>query len=149
MKKMILVLILVFLFQGIASAGILFGRIIKEDGKSLAKTKVIFGVIRITTNAFGDYKVELNDGELELQVVIKLIKEDGTPLAKTKVIFEVIEVTTNAFGGYKVELNDGECELHVVINNEKYTSERIRIYSPETKQNWLINENEKRLRKIR
>ena len=104
MKKMILILIWIFLFQGIASAGILFGRIIKEDGKSLAKTKVIF---------------------------------------------EGIEITTNAFGGYKVELNDGECELHVVINNEKYTSERIRIYSPETKQNWLINENEKRLRKIR
>lgn len=104
MKKMILILIWVFLFQGIASAGILFGRIIKEDGK---------------------------------------------PLAKTKVIFRAIGITTNAFGGYKVELNDGECELQVVINKEEYTSERIRIYSPETKQNWRIDENQKRLRKIR
>ncbi len=103
MKKMILVLIWVFLFQGIASAGILFGRIIKEDGK---------------------------------------------PLAKTKVIFEGIEITTNAFGGYRIELNDGERELQIVINEEEYTSEKIRIYSPETKQNWRIDENKKKLRKI-
>jgi len=104
MKKMILVLIWVFLFQGIASAGILFGRIIKEDGK---------------------------------------------PLAETKVIFEGIEITTNAFGGYKVKLNDGERELKVVINEEEYTSEEIRIYSPETKQNWRIDEKKKKLRKIK
>jgi len=104
MKKMILVLIWIFLFQSIASAGILFGRIIKEDGK---------------------------------------------PLARTMVIFEGIEITTNAFGGYRVELNDGERELQIVINEEEYTSEIIRVYSPETKQNWRIDENEKRLRKIR
>jgi len=104
MKKMILVLIWVFLFQSIAFAGLLFGRILKEDGKSLAKTKVIF---------------------------------------------EGIETTTNAFGGYKVELKDGERELLVVINGEEYTSEKIRIYSPETKQNWLIDKKKKRLRKIR
>ena len=149
MKKMILILIWVFLFQGIASAGILFGRIIKEDGKPLAKTKVIFGVIDITTNAFEDYKVELNDGKRELQVVIKIIKKDGKFPAKTKGIFEVIEITTNAFGGYRIELNDGERELQVVIVEEEYTSERIRIYSPETKQNWRIDKNQKRLRKIR
>ena len=104
MKKMILVLIWVFLFQGIASAGVLFGRIIKEDGKSLAKTKVIF---------------------------------------------EGIEITTNAFGGYKIELNNREHKLPIVINKKEYTSEKIRIYSPETKQNWRIDEKEKRLRKIR
>ncbi len=104
MKKMILMLIWVFLFQGIVSAGILFGRIIKGDGK---------------------------------------------PLAKTRVIFEGIEIITNAFGGYKVKLNDGERELNVVIYGEEYTSEEIRIYSPETKQNWRIDKNEKRLRKIR
>jgi len=61
----------------------------------------------------------------------------------------VVEITTNAFGGYKVELNDGEHELQVVINEEEYTSEKTRIYSPETKQNWRIDENQKRLRKIR
>lgn len=121
MKKMILVLILVFLFQGIASAGILSGIIKKEDGKFLTKTKVIFERKEITTNAEG---------------------QEITTITERK------EITTNAFGGYKVELKDGEHELQVVINEQEYTSEKIRIYSPETKQNWRIDENERKLRKI-
>ena len=121
MKKMILVLIFVFLFQGIGSAGILSGIIKKEDGKLLTKTKVIFERKEITTNAEG---------------------EEITTIAERK------EITTNAFGGYKVELQDGEHELQVVINEEEYTLETIIIYSPETKQNWRIDENERKLRKI-
>ncbi len=121
MKKMILVLIFVFLFQGIGSAGILSGIIKKEDGKLLTKTKVIFERKEITTNAEG---------------------EEITTIAERK------EIKTNAFGGYKVELQDGEHELQVVNNEEEYTLETIINYSPETKQNWRIDENERKLRKI-
>ena len=38
--KVILGIIIVFLFYGIASAGMLSGRIVKEDGKSLSKTEI-------------------------------------------------------------------------------------------------------------
>jgi hypothetical protein len=103
MNKLILGVIFMFLFYGTAFAGILFGRIIKEDGR---------------------------------------------PLAKTKITIQGEETVTNEFGGYKVKLNDGEDELSVVIDNTSYTSERILIYSPETKQNWRIDPRGKKLIKI-
>lgn len=104
MKKLIYGLILVFLFSEIASAGTLFGRIIQENGRSLAKTKIII------------------EGE---------------------------DMVTNEFGGYKVELPDGERELNVMINDIPFTSEKIKIYSPKTKQNWRIEYGQKRLIRIR
>jgi hypothetical protein len=54
-----------------AFAGTLSGRIIKEDGKSLAKTKIIIEGKEITTNDFGGYQVELPDGERELRATIE------------------------------------------------------------------------------
>ncbi len=54
-----------------AFAGMLSGRIIKEDGKSLAKTKIVIEGKEITTNDFGGYQVELPDGERELQATIE------------------------------------------------------------------------------
>ncbi len=54
-----------------AFAGTLSGRIIKEDGKSLAKTKIVIEGKEITTNDFGGYQVELPDGERELQATIE------------------------------------------------------------------------------
>jgi len=55
---------------GPASAGILTGRIIKEDGKSLSKSKVVIDGKETQTNDFGGYQVELSDGERSLNVVI-------------------------------------------------------------------------------
>lgn len=104
MKRIILGLLLVPLFYGVASAGMLYGRIIQEDGR---------------------------------------------PLAKTRIIIEGKKVITNEFGGYVVDLSDGERELNVLLNGASYTSEKIKIYSPRTKQNWRIDRREKRLIKIR
>lgn len=69
-KKVILGIIIVFLFYGIASAGMLSGRIVKEDGKSLSKTEISIKGKRIVTNEFGGYEIELPDGEQTLEVKI-------------------------------------------------------------------------------
>ena len=63
------VIILMMLCQN-ASAGTLSGRMIKEDGKSLAKTKIVIEGKETTTNDFGGYQVELPDGERELKATI-------------------------------------------------------------------------------
>jgi hypothetical protein len=69
-KRALLGVILVILFYGIASAGMLTGRIIKEDGKSLSKTEISIKGKRIVTNEFGGYEIELPDGEQILEVKI-------------------------------------------------------------------------------
>jgi hypothetical protein len=102
-KRVVSGLMLVFLFYGIASAGILSGRIVKED---------------------------------------------GSPLAKTEVYIKGKRIITNEFGGYEVELQDGEQEMEVKIGGESYSSERIIIYSPKTRQNWRIDTKNKRLFKV-
>jgi len=65
----IVAIILMMLCQN-AFAGTLSGRIIKEDGKSLAKTKIVIEGKETTTNDFGGYQVQLSDGERELKVTI-------------------------------------------------------------------------------
>jgi hypothetical protein len=109
MKKIFSVLVLVILFSGIVMAGALFGRILQENGKPLAKT-----VITI---------------------------EDEKSFKKS--------IKTNEFGGYSVELPDGERELKVTINNVQYTSEMIMIFSPKTRQNWKIENQNKKLMKTK
>src|SRR5512139_1740482 len=69
-RDMILVLIMIMILCPNAFAGTLSGRIIKEDGKSLAKTKIEIEGIETTTNDFGGYQVELPDGERELRATI-------------------------------------------------------------------------------
>ncbi len=69
-KDVIFVLIVVMVLCLDAFGGTLSGRIIKEDGKSLAKTKIEIEGKEITTNDFGGYQVELPDGERELQATI-------------------------------------------------------------------------------
>ncbi len=51
-------------------AGMLSGRIIREDGKSLSKARIVIEGKETTTNDFGGYQVELPDGERELQATI-------------------------------------------------------------------------------
>jgi hypothetical protein len=104
MKNVLLGLLFVLLSFGIASAGALGGRIIRDDGK---------------------------------------------PLSKTSITIEGNQLTTNEFGGYKSELTDGERELSVKINNITYTTEKIKVFSPETKQNWRMDTKNKKLIKIR
>ena len=73
MKKAVAVILgmmVTFLFCGSAIAGILSGRIIKEDGGSLAKTRIVVEGKETMTNEFGGYEVELKNGERELNVVI-------------------------------------------------------------------------------
>lgn len=103
-KRALLGVILVFLFYGIASAGMLSGRIIKEDGKSLSKTEISIKGKRIMTNEFG---------------------------------------------GYEVELPDGEQNIEIKIGDKSYTSDKIIIYSPKTRQNWRIDTKNKKLIKVR
>jgi hypothetical protein len=105
MKKIILGLVLVILFSGTAQAGTLFGRIINDNGKPLAKVGIIF--------------------------------------------CDKDTVMTNEFGGYRIELPDGERELKVKIKGISYVSDRIKIFSPTTKQNWKLQTKEKRLTKIK
>jgi hypothetical protein len=69
--SLICVAIISMVFCQNAFAGTLSGRMIKEDGKSLAKTKIVIEGKEITTNDFGGYQVELPDGERELQATIE------------------------------------------------------------------------------
>jgi hypothetical protein len=62
-------ILLLLLYQQ-AYAGILSGRIITEDGKSLSKTRITIDGQETMTNEFGGYQVESADGERELKVVI-------------------------------------------------------------------------------
>jgi hypothetical protein len=57
-----------------ATAGLLSGRIIQENGASLAKVKVVVEGQEFVTNDFGGYEVELKDGARQLNMVI-----DNTP----------------------------------------------------------------------
>jgi hypothetical protein len=70
MKKAIMGLLPAFLFYGIAEAGMLSGRIIQENGGSLANTEITIQGRNVMTNAFGGYAVELPDGTHELNMVI-------------------------------------------------------------------------------
>lgn len=70
LTTVVLVAVFIGLVYNPASAGTLTGRIIKEDGKSLSKSKVVIDGKEITTNDFGGYQVELADGERELKVTI-------------------------------------------------------------------------------
>ena len=69
-RSLIYVAIIFMVFCQNAFAGTLSGRIIKEDGKSLAKTKIEIEGKETTTNDFGGYQVQLPDGERELKATI-------------------------------------------------------------------------------
>ena len=75
------VLMVTFLLCTTATAGILSGRIIKENGTSLAKTKIAVEGKGVVTNEFGGYEVELKDGERELNVVI-----DNVPYTSERIL---------------------------------------------------------------
>jgi len=70
MKEICWALVFTLLFCGIGSSGMLYGRIIKEDGSPLANTKIFIEDRKVITNEFGGYAIELPDGERELNVVI-------------------------------------------------------------------------------
>lgn len=71
LKRNVLFAVIMLILLGTnAFAGTLSGRMIKEDGKSLAKAKIQIDGKEIMTNDFGGYQVELPDGERELQVTI-------------------------------------------------------------------------------
>jgi len=70
MKKVISGPLLVLLLYGIAQAGMLSGRIIQENGNSLANAEITIQGRNVKTNAFGGYAVELSDGIHELNAVI-------------------------------------------------------------------------------
>jgi hypothetical protein len=59
------------------------------------------------------------------------------------------EIRTNAFGGYRLDLPEGLQQLSVTIRGASYILGPVRIYSPETKQNWRIDPGSMRLIKIR
>ena len=70
MRKVILIPVLLLLFYEMAFAGILSGRIIDENGNSLAN-KVIEIEGKITkTNAFGVFSINIRDGKRKLEVKI-------------------------------------------------------------------------------
>ena len=77
----IIAVMMTFLFCSEAAAGILSGRIIKEGGSSLAKSKIIVEGKETVTNEFGGYEVDLKDGERELRVVI-----DNTSYTSEKIL---------------------------------------------------------------
>lgn len=56
-------------------------------------------------------------------------------MAKAKIVIEGKEMTTDEFGGYKIDLRDGQRELSRVIDSASYTSEKIKVFFPEVKQN--------------
>lgn len=78
----------------------------------------------------------------------RIIRENGSSLSGSSLVIQGTAVTTNQFGGYEVQLPDGEYELTVTVDGQTYRTERIRVYSPQTKQNWRLNPATKHLDKI-
>lgn len=78
----------------------------------------------------------------------RILRENGTSLSATTITIQGIEVTTNQFGGYEVNLPDGSQELVVMVEGKTYRTDTLRIYSPQTKQNWRLNPASQRLEKI-
>ena len=78
----------------------------------------------------------------------RIIRDNGASLSGSSLTIQGVAVTTNQFGGYEVQLPDGEYELTVTVDGQPYRTDPIRIYSPQTKQNWRLNPNAKRLEKI-
>ena len=102
MRMIVMVAVFVLLLCEAAFPGVLYGRIIREDGKALART------------------------------VIRIEKDSS-----------FVEVKTNGFGGYEVRLPDGKRKLKFVINDEEYTTDSTKIYSPRVKQNWQMVKDKK------
>ncbi len=78
-----------------------------------------------------------------------ILQENGRPLVNSNIVVNGKEIRTNAFGGYRVDLPEGMQELSVTIKGASYMLDPVRIYSPETKQNWRIDPGSMRLIKIR
>jgi len=74
MKNLIIILIFLILSYGLVRAGTLYGRIIDENGRSLAKRLIIIEGKEIMTNEFGGYAVDLPDGERNIDIIIGGIK---------------------------------------------------------------------------
>lgn len=79
----------------------------------------------------------------------RIIKDDGSPLASADISVDNGNFKTNEFGGYRVNLQDGERELKIKIGEVSYTSEIIKIYSPEVKQNWKVDSKNRKFIKVR
>jgi hypothetical protein len=80
-RIVVFVVAMTFFLTADATAGILSGRIIKEGGSSLAKTRIVVEGKEIVTNEFGGYEVDLRDGDRELKVVI-----DNAPYTSEKIL---------------------------------------------------------------
>ena len=105
---------------------------------------------KITTVLFGIMVTFLLCGNASAATLYGIIlRENGRPLVNEEIIVEGKTIRTNAFGGYRVDLPEGVLELRVGINGASYTSETVRIYSPETKRNWRIDPGSMRLIRIR
>lgn len=74
MKNLITILIFLILSYGLVRAGTLYGRIIDENGRSLAKRSIIIEGKEIMTNEFGGYAVDLPDGERNINITIEDIR---------------------------------------------------------------------------
>lgn len=106
----------------------------------LRKTVLIGGVMATIVALAGSPKAGTLTG--------RIIRDNGASLSGSKITLQGITVTTNQFGGYEVQLPDGEYELVVTVDGQPYRTDPIRIYSPQTKQNWRLNPSAQRLEKI-
>jgi hypothetical protein len=71
MKTIVMAAVFVLLLCEAAMPGVLYGRIIREDGKALARTAIKIENDSVTTNGFGGYEVRLPDGIRALTFHIK------------------------------------------------------------------------------
>ena len=71
MITVILGVMVIFQIFGIASAATLYGIILQENGRPLVNADLVVKGKVIRTNAFGGYRVDLNEGVHELSVTIK------------------------------------------------------------------------------
>jgi hypothetical protein len=78
-----------------AAAGLLSGRIIQENGASLAKAKVVAEGKEFVTNEFGGYEVELKDGARQLNMVIDNTPYTSEPIPTPPTIRQEVEIPLN------------------------------------------------------
>ncbi len=105
MRRVVVAFVIAVLLFDVSYAGLLYGRIMKADGKPLANEKIKIENKETKTNAFGGYRIELKDGTRELSVIIDsttyTTKEIRVFSPRTKQNWRVVEPTDSIAGSLR------------------------------------------------
>lgn len=105
MRKLVMAFVIVVFLFDVSFAGLLYGRIMKADGKPLVNVKIKIENKEISTNAFGGYRIDLRDGNRKLNVVIGsttyTTEEIRIYSPRTKQNWRIVEPTAKTGGSLR------------------------------------------------